>query len=72
MLKAQFSLSCGFPPDVILIANKNSLKSILPLLSSSNDRNTCSQNLSGFPVGKNVVYTSKNLFFDSKPSGQSR
>ena len=69
--KAQFSFWEGFPPDVIFIANRNSLKSIFPLLSLSKERNTCSQNWSGFPAGKNVEYTSKNLAFDSNPSGQS-
>ena len=68
---AQFNFCDGLPPDVILIASRNSLKSILPLLSLSNDLNTCSQNWLGFPAGKNVEYTSKNLVFDSKPSGQS-
>lgn len=71
MVNAQFSLLLGSPPDVMLMASKNSLKSILPLLSPSKERKTWLQNLSGFPVGKNVEYTSRNLAFDSNPSGQS-
>lgn len=71
IVNAQFSLLLGSPPDVMLMASKNSLKSILPLLSPSKERKTWLQNLSGFPVGKNVEYTSRNLAFDSNPSGQS-
>lgn len=71
MVNAQFSLLLGSPPDVMLMASRNSLKSILPLLSPSKERKTWLQNLSGFPVGKNVEYTSRNLAFDSNPSGQS-
>ena len=71
IVKAQLSLLLGSPPDVMLMASRNSLKSILPLLSPSNDRKTWLQNLSGFPVGKNVEYTSRNLVLDSNPSGQS-
>ena len=35
-LKAQFNFSSGVPELVTLMANKNSLKSINPLLSVSN------------------------------------
>ena len=58
---AHSSFSSGFPADVMLIARRNSLKSILPELSASNVRNTCSQNFSALPSGKNPEYTSKNL-----------
>ena len=69
---AHSSFCSGFPADVMLIASKNSLKSILPLLSESNVRNTCSQNLSALPCGKKLEYTSRNLDRVSCPPGQSR
>ena len=54
MLNAHSSFCSGLPDDVMLIACRNSLKSILPLLSESNVRNTCSQNLSALPCGKKL------------------
>ena len=54
MAKAHSSFCSGLPADVMLMANRNSLKSILPLLSESNVLNTCSQNFSAFPWGKKL------------------
>jgi len=68
---AHSSFCSGFPADVMLMANRNSLKSIFPLLSESNVRNTWAQNLSALPWGKKLEYTSRNLARDSWPSGQS-
>ena len=52
--KAHSSFCSGFPVEVMLIANRNSLKSMRPLLSASNVRNTCSQNFSALPCGKKL------------------
>ena len=70
--KAHSSFCSGFPADVMLIASRNSLKSILPLLSASNVRNTCSQNFSALPSGKKLAYTSRNFERVNWPFGQSR
>lgn len=69
--KAQFSLSLTRPEDVMLMARRNSLKSIVPPLSVSKVLNTCSQNPSAFPLGKNSEYTSRNFSLLSCPPGQS-
>jgi len=53
--KAISNFLLGVPWDVILIACKNSLKSIFPLLSESNARKTCSQKFSARPLGKNCL-----------------
>ena len=52
--KAHSSFCSGLPADVMLMASRNSLKSILPLLSESNVRKTCSQNFSALPCGKKL------------------
>lgn len=52
ILNAHSSFCSGVPELVTLIASRNSLKSIKPLLSVSNVRKTCSQNPSALPDGK--------------------
>ena len=46
---AHSSFCSGLPADVMLMASRNSLKSIFPLLSESNVLNTWAQNLSALP-----------------------
>ena len=70
-LKAQSSFSLGVPAEVTSIAIRNSLKSIVPLLSASNVRNTFSQNFSASPAGKNILYMSQKVWGVSLPLGQS-
>ena len=53
------------------MAMRNSLKSIVPLLSASNVRNTFWQNFSASPDGKNILYMSMKVCGVSFPLGQS-
>ena len=70
-LKAHNNFSLGVPAEVTSIAIKNSLKSIVPLLSASNVRKTFWQNFSASPEGKNILYISMKVPGVSFPLGQS-
>ena len=70
-LKAHKSFSLGVPAEVTSMAMRNSLKSIVPLLSASNVRNTFWQNFSASPDGKNILYMSMKVWGVSFPLGQS-
>ena len=70
-LKAHKSFSLGVPAEVTSIAIRNSLKSIVPLLSASNVRKTFWQNFSASPDGKNILYMAINVVGVSLPLGQS-
>ena len=70
-LKAHKSFSLGVPADVTSMAIRNSLKSIVPLLSASKVRKTFWQNFSASPDGKNILYMSMKVWGVSFPLGQS-
>ena len=70
-LKAHKSFSLGVPAEVTSMAIRNSLKSIVPLLSASKVRKTFWQNFSASPDGKNILYMSMKVCGVSLPLGQS-
>ena len=69
--KAQLSLSSGDPAEVTCRARRNSVKSIVPLLSVSKVLNACLLNCSALPLGNTWLYIEMKVSGVSWPEGQS-